>query len=118
MKLLIDADVLLCAALFPGGEADAALQKALAAPFQPCVREAAFDELRRLSAELCPAAREETEAFLSVLTETVTVLPEAEGDGRSPLDDSVNLFLTGDRELLALSKQEPRILSAAEFLRF
>ena len=118
MILLIDTDILLRAALFPTGEAAAALKKGLAAPFRPHVRETALAELRRLLTELCPDAREETEAFLSVLTETVTVLPEVEGEGRSPLDDSVNLFLTGDGALLALSEKEPRILSAAEFLRF
>ena len=118
MKLLIDADVLLRAALFPSGEAHAALQKALAAPFQPCVREAVFDELRQRIGEKFPSAAAAAEDYLSALQETVTVLPEAEGDGRSPLDDSVNLFLTGDGALLALSEKEPRILSAAEFLRF
>ena len=114
MILLIDTDILLRAALFPTGEAAAALKKGLAAPFRPHVRETALAELRRLLTELCPDAREETEAFLSVLTETVTVLPEAE----TALEDSVNLFLTGDGETLALSEKEPRILSAAEFLRF
>lgn len=114
MKLLIDADVLLCAALFPGGEADAALQKALAAPFQPCVREAVFDELRQRIGEKFPSAAAAAEDYLSELQETVTALPEPE----TALEDFVNLFLTGDRELLVLSKQEPRILSAAEFLRF
>ena len=78
MILLIDTDILLRAALFPTGEAAAALKKGLAAPFRPHVRETALAELRRLLTELCPDAREETEAFLSVLTETVTVLPEAE----------------------------------------
>ncbi len=114
MILLIDTDILLRAALFPTGEAAAALKKGLAAPFRPHVRETALAELRRLLTELCPDAREETEAFLSVLTETVTVLPEAE----TALEDSVNLFLTGDGETLSLSEKEPRILSAAEFLRF
>ena len=114
MILLIDTDILLRAALFPTGEAAAALKKGLAAPFRPHVRETALAELRRLLTEFCPDAREETEAFLSVLTETVTVLPEAE----TALEDSVNLFLTGDGETLALSEKEPRILSAAEFLRF
>ncbi|MBQ6066372.1 MAG: hypothetical protein IJK89_06085 [Clostridia bacterium] len=117
MILLIDADILLRAALFPAGEAAAALKKALAAPFRPHVRESVWDELRRLLAELCPDAREETEAFLSVLTETVAVIPAPEGaDSRSAPDDSVNLFLTGDRELLAAG--DPRILDAGEFLAF
>ena len=84
MILLIDTDIFLRAALFPAGEAAAALKKALAAPFRPQVRETVVEELRRLLAELCPQAREETEAFLSVLTETVTVLQM--DDGGSVLD--------------------------------
>ena len=119
MILLIDADILLRAALFPAGEAAAALKKALAAPFRPHVKAETLAELRRLLAEFCPEAREETEAFVSVLTETVTVLPEPEDAPDGPmLDDSVNLFLTGDKALLKSTKKEPRILSAEEFLAF
>ena len=117
MILLIDTDMLLRAALFPAGEAAAALKKALAAPFRPHVREAALAELRRLLAELCPEIPEEAEAFLTTLTETVTVLPEPEVAPDGPaLDDSVNLFLTGDKDLLAAN--DPRILDAEEFLAF
>ena len=117
MILLLDTDILLRAALFPEGEAAAALQKALAAPFRPHVREAVLAELRRLLAELCPEAAEEAEAFLTALTENVTVLPEPEKAPDDPIpDDSVNLFLTGDRALLA--SNDPRILDAAEFLMF
>ena len=117
MILLIDTDILLRAALFPEGEAAAALKKALAAPFRPHVREAVLAELRRLLAEICPEAAEEAEAFLAALTETVTVLPEPEEATDGPaLNDSVNLFLTGDKALLAAN--DPRILDAGEFLAF
>ncbi len=117
MILLIDTDILLRAALFPEGEAAAALKKALAAPFRPHVREAVPAELRRLLEEICPEAAEEAEAFLSVLTETVTVIPDPEGSaGCTALEDSVNLFLTGDEELL--SADDPRILDTGEFLAF
>ena len=116
MILLIDTDMLLRAALFPAGEAAAALKKALAAPFRPHVRETVVEELRRLLAELCPEAPAEAEAFFTVLTETVTVLPIAEDAGSPLLDDSVNLFLTGDKDLLKSAKKEPRILSTKEFL--
>ena len=117
MILLIDTDILLRAALFPEGKAAAALKKALAAPFRPHVREAVLSELRLLFAELCPETSEAAEAFISVLTETVTVIPEPEEapDGFA-LDDSVNLFLTGDKDLL--SADDPRILDAGEFLAF
>ena len=117
MILLIDTDMLLRAALFPSGEAAAALKKALAAPFRPHVREAVLAELRRRLSELCPEAAEESEAFLTALTETVTVLPEPEEapDGHA-LDDSVNLFLSGNKDLLAAN--DPRILDAGEFLAF
>ena len=116
MILLIDTDIFLRAALFPAGEAAAALKKALAAPFRPHVRETILTELRRLLAELCPDAREETDAYLSVLAETVTVLPITEEAGGPLLDDSVNLFLTGDKALAA--SDDPRILDPGEFLAF
>ena len=117
MILLIDTDILLRAALFPEGEAAAALKKVLAAPFRPHVREAVLAELRRLLAEICPEAAEEAEVFLVALTETLTVLPEPEESTDGPiLDDSVNLFLTGDKTLLAAN--DPRILDAGEFLEF
>ncbi len=117
MILLIDTDILLRAALFPQGEAAAALQKALAAPFRPHVRETVPDELRRLLGEIAPETAEAAEAFLAVLTETVAVLPEPEEAADRPVpDDSVNLFLTGDKDLLAAG--DPRILDAGEFLAF
>lgn len=117
MILLIDTDILLRAALFPTGEAAAALKKALASPFRPHVREAALAELRRLLAELCPEAPEEADAFIAVLRETVRVIPAPEETPDAfVLDDSVNLFLTGDREWL--SANDPRILDAEEFLAF
>ena len=117
MILLIDTDILLRAVLFPAGEATAALKKALVSPFRPHVREAVLAELRGLLAEICPATAEAAEAFLSVLTETVTVIPAPEGaNSRRAPDDSVNLFLTGDEELL--SAGDPRILDAGEFLAF
>ena len=98
MILLIDTDIFLRAALFPAGEAAAALKKALAAPFRPHVRETILTELRRL------------------LAETVTVLPITEEAGGPLLDDSVNLFLTGDKALAA--SDDPRILDPGEFLAF
>ena len=117
MILLIDTDIFLRAALFPRGQAAAALRKALAAPFRPHVRESALAELRGRLAEIAPEAAEETEAFLSALPEAVTVLPASEDAPDSPaLDDSVNLFLTGDKERLAAG--DPRILDAGEFLAF
>ena len=116
MILLIDTDILLRAALFPAGEA-AALKKALAAPFRPHVREAALAELCRLLEEICPEVSEEAVAFFSALTETVTVISGPEGaDSRCAPDDSVNLFLTGDEELLSVD--DPRILDTGEFLAF
>ena len=116
MILLIDTDIFLRAALFPAGEAAAALKKALAAPFRPHVRASALAELRQRLADLCPEWPPEAEAFLSVLAETVTVLPEPEEADRPLPDDTVNLFLTGDKALLA--SNDPRILDTGEFLAF
>lgn len=116
MILLIDTDILLRAALFPQGQAAAALRKAFAAPFRPHVRAEALDELRRRMAEHSPALAEETEAFLASLAENVTVTPAPEGGVSAPPDDTVNLFLTGDRTLPFFD--DPRALDAEEFLAF
>ena len=47
MKIMIDTNIFISAALFPKGRAAEALFKALAAPYQPVVCDYVIDELHR-----------------------------------------------------------------------
>ncbi len=66
MRVMIDTNILISAALFPKGRAAAALFKALVPPYQPVVCDYVLDELHRKFAEKFPHRIVELEAFLYV----------------------------------------------------
>lgn len=49
MKVMIDTNIFISAALFPNGKASAALWKALTSPYQPLTCDYVVDELHRNS---------------------------------------------------------------------
>ena len=69
MRVMIDTNIFISAALFPKGRAAEALFKALSAPYQPVVCDYVIDELHRKFQEKFPNRTVELEAFL------YTVLP-------------------------------------------
>ena len=105
--------------------------KALSPPFRPITCDYVIDELHRVFYEKFSDRVTEMEAFLYAVSKTVAVVPvpseiyHAEACIRDPQDrpilraalsSSVNLFLTGDRDFLDSSIDDPRIISVAEFL--
>ena len=64
MKVMIDTNILISAALFPNGRVAAALMKALLPPFQPVVCDYVVDELIRKFREKFPDKMVKLEAFL------------------------------------------------------
>ena len=64
MKVMIDTNIFISAALFPGGRAAEALYKALGPPYQPVVCDYVLDELHRKFREKFPDRMVELEAFL------------------------------------------------------
>jgi len=131
MKVMIDTNIFISAALFPNGRAAEALLKALTPPYQPITCNYIIDELHRKFQEKFPHRMMELEAFLytalSVIqvVSTPTELQDAEHKIRDPKDRPIlraalasgaDLFLTGDKDFLESSVTEPRIISVASFL--
>ena len=131
MRIMLDTNILISAALFPNGRAAKAFFKALLPPYEPLVCDYIVDELRRKFQEKFPERMTELEAFLFHALSHIEVVPtpetEAQEEGklrdpkdrpilRSALNAHADLFLTGDKDFLESSLTDPRIISAADFL--
>ena len=131
MKVMIDTNVIISAALFPNGRAAQAFFKALNPPYQPLVCDYIVDELHRKFREKFPQRVTELEAFLFNALPYLHVVqtPEEETQAenvirdpkdrpilRSALNEHADLFLTGDKDFLESSVTDPRIVSVAAFL--
>lgn len=131
MKVMIDTNIFISAALFPKGRAAEALMKALAWPYQPVTCDYVVDELHRKFREKFPDRMTELEAFLYSALSMIRVVSvpedmiEAESKIRDPKDRPIlraalsanaDLFLTGDKDFLESSVENPHVISVAEFL--
>lgn len=131
MKVMIDTNIFISAALFPNSRAAQALYKAMIEPYQPVTCDYVVDELHRKFREKFPNKMVEMEAFLFSALQSIKVVqtPEKiineeslirdEKDRpilRAALDAGADLFLTGDKDFLESSVTDPRIVSVSTFL--
>ena len=131
MKVMIDTNVIISAALFPNGKAAQAFLKALFPPYIPLVCDYIVDELHRKFREKFPDHVTELEAFLFHALTYICVVPTPEGPTnaeltirdpkdrpilRAALNTHADLFLTGDKDFLEASITDPRIISVSAFL--
>ena len=131
MRVMIDTNIFISAALFPKGRAADAFYKELVPPFQPVVCDYVIDELHRKFQEIFPNRTVELEAFLYTALSVFDIVAtpedvvEAEAKIRDPKDRPIlraalnagaDLFLTGDKDFLESSVTDPRIISVPEFL--
>ncbi len=131
MKVMIDTNIIISAALFPNGRTAQALYKALTFPYEPILCDYVIDELHRKFLEKFPDKRPELESFLFTLISSITVVKtpdefiELETKIRDPKDrpilraaisEHADLFLTGDKDFLESSVTDPKIISVQEFL--
>lgn len=131
MKVMLDTNIIISAALFPNGRAAQAFFKALQAPYQPLVCDYIVDELHRKFREKFPNRLTELEAFLfnALLFVKLVPTPEEAVDSewsirdvkdrpilRAALNAHADFLLTGDKDFLESSITDPRILSVPQFL--
>ncbi len=131
MKIMIDTNVIISAALFPNGNTAKAFFKAMMPPYEPIVCDYIVDELHRQFQEKFPEKQTELEAFLFQALSFIEIVKtpedaiEAESKIRDvkdrpilrvALDAHADLFLTGDKDFLESSITDPRITGVAEFL--
>ena len=132
MRVMIDTNIFISAALFPKGRAAEALYKALMPPYQSVVCDYVIDELHRKFLEKFPDRIAELEAFLHTaipefeVVTTPAAIIEAEAKIRDPKDRPIlraalnagaDLFLTGDKDFLESTVEDPRIINVATFLK-
>ena len=131
MKVMIDTNIFISAALFPTSRASDAFKKALMPPYQPMTCDYVVDELHRKFQEKFPNRMTELEAFLysslsvihmvsapEEILETEKLIRDVKDRPilRAALSSNVDLFLTGDKDFLESSVENPRIISVADFL--
>ena len=131
MRIMLDTNIIISAALFPNGRAAQAFFKALQPPYQPLVCDYVVDELHRKFREKFPNRLTELEAFLFNALSFIKLVPTPEEAVsfeqkirdpkdrpilRAALDAHADLFLTGDKDFLESSVTDPRIISVHEFL--
>ena len=131
MRIMLDTNIIISAALFPNGRAAQAFFKALQPPYQPLVCDYVVDELHRKFREKFPNQLTELEAFLFNALSFIKLVPTPEEAVsseqkirdpkdrpilRAALDAHADLFLTGDKDFLESSVTDPRIISVPEFL--
>ena len=131
MKIMIDTNIIISAALFPDGRVAQAFLKALLPPYIPLICDYIVDELHRKFREKFPEHITELEAFLfhaltyicvvptpeeSVNAETVIRDPKDRPILRAALNAHADLFLTGDKDFLESSITDPRIINVSTFL--
>ena len=131
MRIMLDTNIIISAALFPKGRVASAYMKALQYPYEPIICDYVVDELHRKFEQKFPKHIVELEAFLFTSLSVIRLVktPEetlaAEKYIRDPKDRPIlraalnahaDLFLTGDKDFLESAIDDPRIISVAEFL--
>lgn len=131
MRVMLNTNIIISAALFPNGRTAQAFNKALVPPYQPIVCDYVIDELQRKFREKFPQRTTELESFLFKALAHIKLVStpedelEVEAKIRDPKDRPIlraalnahaDLFLTGDKDFLESSVTDPRIISVPEFL--
>lgn len=133
MKIMIDTNIFISAALFPSGKVSAALLKTFDPPFEAVICDYILDELHRKFKEKFPDKTDALEEFLSSILRFIEIVqtPKTENLEESKIRDikdrpilraalsaAVDCILTGDKDFLESSVENPKIISVQEFLEF
>ncbi len=131
MKVLIDTNILISAALNPSGTPYKAFVKAVSYPNHAIICEQNIDELRRIFNRKFPNKINALDSFLScaLLTVEVVPTPTEETDSeelirdvmdrpilRAAVNANADILITGDKDFLESSVKFPKIMTAANFL--
>lgn len=132
MRVLIDTNVLISAALNPGGVPFQAYVKAASHPNRGMICEQNVDELRRIFNKKFPNKLAALDRFLSTALMTLELVPMPEAtleleerirDAkdrpilRAAIEAGADVLLTGDRDFLESDVESPAIMTPSEFMR-
>ena len=130
MRVLIDTNILISAALSSQGTPYRAFVKAVSYPNHGLVCEQNIDEMRRIFNRKFPQKIQALEGFLSLALLTLEVVPMPLEENiledrirdvndrpilRAALHAKADILLTGDKDFLESSIDTPKIMTAADF---
>ena len=132
MRVLIDTNVLISAALSAGGTPYQAYVKAASYPNHGLICEQNVDELKRIFNKKFPNRLAALDKFLSAALLTLELIPvptdETEPEAkirdiqdrpilRAAIEAKADVLLTGDKDCLDSGVKSPAIMTPAEFLK-
>lgn len=131
IKVLIDTNILISAALSSNGTPYAAYMKAVTYPYRGVICDQNVDELRKVFNRKFPSKIYLLDRFLAIAL-TVLKLIETPVDEleqekairdvkdrpilRAAMNADVDILLTGDKDFLEADIKKPKTMTAAEFL--
>ena len=131
MRVLIDTNILISAALYPNGLPFQAYVKAVTVPNKGLVCEQNIDELHRIFNRKFPTRMAALEQFLAIALMTLEVVPTPEKEDpaeqkvrdamdrpilRAAIQAKADVLLTGDKDFLESGITNPKIMTAAQFI--
>ena len=133
MRILIDTNILISAALWPSSTPSLAYFKATNFPYHGLICEQSIDELRRVFNKKFPTKISVLETFLAetLLDVEIIAVPDEALEFEQKVRDvndrpilraaihaNADIILTGDNDFLEAGIQHPRIMNAAAFLEY
>lgn len=133
MRVLVDTNVLISAALSSKGVPFQAYVKAVSTPNHGLICEQNVDEMKRIFQKKFPAKLPALDEFLSTALLTMELVPiptdEAETENqirdvkdrpilRAAIHANADVLLTGDKDFLESGITHPAIMTPAEFLSY
>ncbi len=131
MKVLIDTNVLVSAALNPNGVPAAAYKKAASYPNHCMICEQNLDELKRIFQQKFPKKLSALENFLATARTTLELVPVPKEETalesairdvndrpilRAAVKAGADILLTGDKDFLSSEITTPAMMSPSEFV--
>ena len=131
MRILLDTNIIISAALFPNGVAAKAYTKAVTYPNKGIICDWSIDELYRVYNRKFPDRISLLNQFFAMISTTIEIIPtpvETVADKlmirdvndrpilRAAQNAGVDLILTGDKDFLESEVKSPTIVSPSLFL--
>lgn len=131
MRVLIDTNILISAALSANGTPFKAYVKASSYPNHGLICEQNVDEMKRIFNKKFPNRLDALNRFLSIALMTLELVPipteEYTSEGqirdvadrpilRAAINANADVLLTGDKDFLESGLTHPKIMTAAEFV--
>lgn len=131
MRVLIDTNVLISAALNPNSVPSQAYQKAASYPNRGLICEQNVSELKRIFHKKFPHRMSALDQFLSTALITLELVPSPADELaaealirdhtdrpilRAAIDAHADILLTGDKDFLESDVEHPAIMTPAEFV--